>query len=99
MLKAFTAVAVLIMSVVMGLETFNQRTTVIVCAISFGVALASYGELSLYGLLCSQRWWIIDIVDPVKQQSWRIHVPILWVRLYCSLAPFLSCLFFDDVFT
>jgi hypothetical protein len=47
MLKAFTAVAVLIMSCVMGLTTFDQRTAIIVCAISFGVALASYGELAL----------------------------------------------------
>ncbi|KAL8292875.1 hypothetical protein RQP46_000569 [Phenoliferia psychrophenolica] len=45
MLKAFTAVAVLTMSVLMGLEKFNQRTATIVCAISFGVALASYGEV------------------------------------------------------
>lgn len=45
MLKAFTAVAVLCMSVVMGLEKFNQRTTIVVIAISFGVALASFGEL------------------------------------------------------
>lgn len=29
----------------MGLETFNQRTTTVVIAISLGVALASYGEL------------------------------------------------------
>ncbi|KAM0753710.1 TPT-domain-containing protein [Meredithblackwellia eburnea MCA 4105] len=45
MLKAFTSVAVLSMSVLMGLEQFNRRTAVIVVAISFGVALASYGEM------------------------------------------------------
>ncbi|POY75547.1 hypothetical protein BMF94_1450 [Rhodotorula taiwanensis] len=45
MLKAFTSVAVLLMSVAMGLDTFNQRKAVVVVAISLGVALASYGEL------------------------------------------------------
>lgn len=48
MLKAFTSVAVLGMSVVMGLETPTQRTLVIVVCISAGVALASYGEIDLY---------------------------------------------------
>lgn len=48
MLKAFTSVAVLGLSVAMGLEKMNPRTFVIVIAISMGVALASYGELNLY---------------------------------------------------
>ncbi|GAA5892729.1 hypothetical protein JCM6882_000567 [Rhodosporidiobolus microsporus] len=46
MLKAFTSVAVLGMSVVMGLDQFNQRTATTVIAISAGVALASYGEVN-----------------------------------------------------
>lgn len=33
------------MSVLMGLDQFNKRTATTVIAISFGVALASYGEL------------------------------------------------------
>ncbi|GAA5985586.1 hypothetical protein JCM10908_007032 [Rhodotorula pacifica] len=45
MLKAFTSVAVLLMSVAMGLDTFNRRKAIVVVAISLGVALASYGEL------------------------------------------------------
>lgn len=46
-LKAFTSVAVLGMSVLMGLETPTQRTLVIVVFISAGVALASFGEVKL----------------------------------------------------
>lgn len=46
MLKAFTSVAVLGMSVLFGLEKMNPRTFVIVIAISCGVALASYGEIN-----------------------------------------------------
>ncbi|GAA5865524.1 hypothetical protein JCM1840_001429 [Sporobolomyces johnsonii] len=46
MLKAFTSVAVLGMSVMMGLEQFNKRTATTVVAISAGVAIASYGELN-----------------------------------------------------
>lgn len=53
-LKAFTSVAVLGMSVLMGLETPTQRTLVIVVLISCGVALASYGEIdfALSGFIC-----------------------------------------------
>jgi hypothetical protein len=53
-LKAFTSVAVLGMSVLMGLETPTQRTLVIVVFISVGVAMASYGEIHfvLSGFIC-----------------------------------------------
>lgn len=54
MLKAFTSVAVLGLSVMMGLEKMNPRTFIIVIAISTGVALASFGELNfvLGGFIC-----------------------------------------------
>ncbi|GAA5995216.1 uncharacterized protein JCM10292_004605 [Rhodotorula paludigena] len=54
MLKAFTSVAVLGMSVLFGLEQMQPRKFVIVIAISCGVALASYGEIDfdLSGFLC-----------------------------------------------
>lgn len=42
-----SSVAVLTMSVLMGLDKFNKRTATTVVAISLGVALASYGELNL----------------------------------------------------
>jgi len=44
-LKAFTSVAVLGMSVMMGLDSWDKRKAVTVIGISAGVALASYGEL------------------------------------------------------
>lgn len=46
-MKAFTSVAVLGMSVLMGLESPTKRTLVLVVFISSGVALASYGEIDL----------------------------------------------------
>ncbi|GAA6038974.1 hypothetical protein JCM8097_000135 [Rhodosporidiobolus ruineniae] len=54
MLKAFTSVAVLGMSVLFGLEQMQPRKFVIVIAISCGVALASYGEIAfdMGGFLC-----------------------------------------------
>ncbi|TNY21993.1 triose-phosphate transporter family-domain-containing protein [Rhodotorula diobovata] len=54
MLKAFTSVAVLGMSVLFGLEQMQPRKFVIVIAISCGVALASYGEIDfdMTGFLC-----------------------------------------------
>lgn len=45
MLKAFTSVAVLGLSVFMGLEKMVPQKFVIVICISLGVALASYGEI------------------------------------------------------
>ncbi|BGP51742.1 hypothetical protein JCM10450v2_007692 [Rhodotorula kratochvilovae] len=45
LLKAFTSVAVLGMSVFMGLDSWDQRKAITVIGISAGVALASYGEL------------------------------------------------------
>ena len=47
MLKAFTSVAVLGMSVLFGLEKPTQRTLIIVLCISAGVCLASLGEVKL----------------------------------------------------
>ncbi|GAA6004435.1 hypothetical protein JCM10207_000726 [Rhodosporidiobolus poonsookiae] len=54
MLKAFTSVAVLGMSVLFGLEQMQPRKFIIVIAISAGVALASYGEIAfdMGGFLC-----------------------------------------------
>ncbi|POY71281.1 hypothetical protein BMF94_5593 [Rhodotorula taiwanensis] len=54
MLKAFTSVAVLVMSVAFGLEQMQPRKFVIVIAISCGVALASYGEIAFdwQGFVC-----------------------------------------------
>jgi drug/metabolite transporter (DMT)-like permease len=56
-LKAFTSVAVLGMSVVMGLETPNRRTLIIVLCISAGVALASLGEIHLCAPAKHLRRW------------------------------------------
>jgi len=54
MLKAFTSVAVLAISIVMGLEKANKRTMLIVLLISLGVAIASVGELefAMSGFIC-----------------------------------------------
>ncbi|KAM0755807.1 TPT-domain-containing protein [Meredithblackwellia eburnea MCA 4105] len=46
MIKAFTSVAVLTMSVLAGLDKFNSRTATVVTAISCGVALAAWGEIN-----------------------------------------------------
>ncbi|GAA6064526.1 hypothetical protein JCM10212_004777 [Sporobolomyces blumeae] len=46
MLKAFTSVAVMGLSVLMGLEQFSRRTAITVVAISFGVMVASVGEVN-----------------------------------------------------
>lgn len=54
MLKAFTPVAVLIISFAFGLKQLSGQLTMIVGCISFGVALASYGEgdFAMDGFIC-----------------------------------------------
>lgn len=54
MLKAFTPVAVLLISFAFGLKQMSSTLTMIVCAISFGVMTASYGEVTfvMEGFLC-----------------------------------------------
>ncbi|GAA5984750.1 hypothetical protein JCM11641_002173 [Rhodosporidiobolus odoratus] len=45
MIKAFTPVSVLLVSASFGLKELNKKIVFIVSVISFGVALASYGEI------------------------------------------------------
>ncbi|GAA6026766.1 hypothetical protein JCM8202_000864, partial [Rhodotorula sphaerocarpa] len=45
MIKAFTPVSVLLVSAAFGLKELNRKILLIVSLISFGVALASYGEI------------------------------------------------------
>ncbi|SNX85040.1 related to triose phosphate/3-phosphoglycerate/phosphate translocator [Melanopsichium pennsylvanicum] len=54
MLKAFTPVAVLLISFAFGLKQLSGTLTMIVGCISFGVALASYGqgEFAMSGFVC-----------------------------------------------
>ncbi|ODO03457.1 hypothetical protein L198_02304 [Cryptococcus wingfieldii CBS 7118] len=54
MLKAFTPVAILLISAVFRLQTLNSRLVGIVFLISVGCALAAYGELhfEMFGFLC-----------------------------------------------
>ncbi|CAH1450057.1 unnamed protein product [Lactuca virosa] len=47
MLKAVMPVAVFILGVAAGLEVMNTRMLMIMCLISFGVLVASYGEISI----------------------------------------------------
>jgi hypothetical protein len=44
-IKAFTPVSVLLVSAAFKLKELNQKSIAIVCCISLGVAIASYGEL------------------------------------------------------
>lgn len=45
MIKAFTPVSVLLVSAAFKLKELNQKIIAIVCCISLGVAIASYGEV------------------------------------------------------
>ncbi|KAL7006547.1 hypothetical protein EMMF5_003968 [Cystobasidiomycetes sp. EMM_F5] len=71
MLKAFVSVAVLGMSVLMGLEVPTKRTLVIVLCISSGVALASYGEIdfALSGFICQALGIIFEAARLVAIQK------------------------------
>lgn len=57
MIKAFTPVSVLLVSASFGLKELTRKILLIVSLISFGVALASYGEVEfeLIGFLVQVR--------------------------------------------
>jgi drug/metabolite transporter (DMT)-like permease len=63
-------VAVLLMSVLFGLESPTRRTAVVVLAISAGVALASYGEIDLYVSPVAA-----GVVRPWVQLMDWLHIP------------------------
>lgn len=71
MLKAFVSVAVLGMSVLMGLEVPTKRTLVIVLCISCGVALASFGEIKfvLSGFICQALGILFEAARLVSIQK------------------------------
>ncbi|UOH81541.1 hypothetical protein LQV05_004212 [Cryptococcus neoformans] len=54
MLKAFTPVAILLISAAFKLQMLNSRLILIVLLISIGCALAAYGELNfeMFGFIC-----------------------------------------------
>ncbi|ORY32243.1 hypothetical protein BCR39DRAFT_523542 [Naematelia encephala] len=54
MLKAFTPVAILLISAIFKIQQLNQKLILIVILISTGCALAAYGELhfQMFGFLC-----------------------------------------------
>ncbi|KAI9621886.1 hypothetical protein KEM48_007494 [Puccinia striiformis f. sp. tritici PST-130] len=85
MLKAFTSVAVLAISIVMGLEKANQRTMLIVLLISLGVAIASIGELefALSGFICQTLGILFEATRLVTIQNYYMII------LFCArTAPF-----------
>lgn len=71
MLKAFTSVAVLGISIVTGLEKANKRTMAIVLLISIGVAIASMGELefALSGFICQSMGILFEAMRLVAIQK------------------------------
>ncbi|KAI9507579.1 triose-phosphate transporter family-domain-containing protein [Russula earlei] len=64
MLKAFTPVAILLISWLFRIQEPNRKLTTIVCMISFGVALASHGEL---------RFNLIGFLTQAAAVAVRIH--------------------------
>ncbi|KAK8869914.1 hypothetical protein IAR55_000482 [Kwoniella newhampshirensis] len=101
MLKAFTPVAILLISAAFKLQVLNHRLVLIVLLISGGCALAAYGELhfEMFGFLCqafavlfeSSRLVMIQILlqglkmDPLC--SLHYYAPICAIINACFL-PF-----------
>lgn len=94
-LKAFTSVAVLGLSVAMGLEKMNPRTFVIVISISAGVALASYGELNfvLGGFICQTLGIAFEAARLVSIQKLLAGLkmnPMVSLYFYAPVCAFLN---------
>ena len=90
MLKAFTPVAVLIISFVFGLKQLSGTLTMIVGAISFGVAIASYGEVSF------EFWGFVYQVLAIAFESSRlVMIQVLLQGL--KMDPLVSLYYFAPV--
>ncbi|KAK4049312.1 hypothetical protein OIV83_004249 [Microbotryomycetes sp. JL201] len=90
MLKAFTSVAVLTMSVLMGLDQFNKRTATTVIGISLGVAIASYGEINfVLGGFLFQSFGILFEATRLKLLQGLRMDPLVSLYYY---APVCACL-------
>ncbi|KAN0065204.1 hypothetical protein ACQY0O_001701 [Thecaphora frezii] len=90
MLKAFTPVAVLLISFAFGLKQLSGSLTLIVGAISFGVATASYGEASFDTL-----GFIFQVLAIVFESTRLVMIQVLLQGL--KMDPLVSLYYFAPV--
>lgn len=90
MLKAFTPVAVLIISFSFGLKQLSTTLTAIVVMISFGVATASYGELEF-----NMTGFIFQVLAIAFESTRLVMVQVLLQGL--KMDPLVSLYYFSPV--
>lgn len=90
MLKAFTPVAVLIISFSFGLKQLSTTLTAIVTMISFGVAMASYGELDF-----NMTGFIFQVLAIAFESTRLVMVQVLLQGL--KMDPLVSLYYFAPV--
>lgn len=90
MLKAFTPVAVLIISFSFGLKQLSTTLTAIVMMISFGVALASYGELEF-----NLTGFVYQVLAIAFESTRLVMVQVLLQGL--KMDPLVSLYYFSPV--
>ncbi|KAJ9560687.1 hypothetical protein OSB04_005847 [Centaurea solstitialis] len=95
MLKAVMPVAVFILGVAAGLEVMSSRMLLIMCVISFGVLVASYGEINInwvgvvyqMGGVVGEALRLIFMEILVKRKGLKLN-PISMIAL-CLLVPWI----------
>lgn len=90
MLKAFTPVAVLLMSFSLGLKQPSGTLTLIVAMISFGVAIASYGEINF-----QMSGFIHQVLGIAFESTRLVLVQVLLQGL--KMDPLVSLYYFSPV--
>ncbi|PWN41291.1 TPT-domain-containing protein [Ceraceosorus guamensis] len=90
MLKAFTPVAVLLISFAFGLKQLSGMLVVIVGSISFGVAIASYGEIEF-----AMEGFIYQVAAVAFESSRLVMIQVLLQGL--KMDPLVSLYYFAPV--
>ncbi|PWN52979.1 TPT-domain-containing protein [Violaceomyces palustris] len=90
MLKAFTPVAVLLISFAFGLKQLSGMLTLIVGTISFGVATASYGEIGF-----DMRGFVYQVLAIAFESSRLVMIQVLLQGL--KMDPLVSLYYFAPV--
>ncbi|WWD15812.1 hypothetical protein CI109_100236 [Kwoniella shandongensis] len=98
MLKAFTPVAILLISAAFKLQVLNHRLVLIVLLISGGCALAAYGELhfEMFGFLCQASAVIFEssrlVMIQILLQGLKMD-PLCSLHYYAPICAIINACF------
>lgn len=98
MLKAFTPVAILLISAIFKIHVLNGRLILIVILISLGCALAAYGELhfEMFGFICQTSAVLFEssrlVMIQILLQGLKMD-PLCSLHYYAPICAFINACF------